>query len=680
VLARDRRTWLVVVPLVLVVAAAFFPALGNGFVIWDDDANFLNNPHYRGLGGPHWKWAWTTFRAGVYQPLGWLTVEAQYALFGMDPWGYHLTGVLEQAAVAVALYALTSALLIRCRPDVFLEHPWARAIGAGLATALFAVHPLRDEPVVWLSCQTYMPCAMFSLLTVLAYLRAVGSGPAPRWGWLAGSLLLFLAALLSKAPAVGLSAVLVILDVYPLRRLGGGPGRWIGPEARRVWLEKVPFVAISIVFMAIAVAARADVHTIVPLQKDGVASRVAQACYGTWFYLIKTAIPIDIAAFYPRPPRIDWFAPRFLASILATAAVTAGLIVLRHRWPGLLAAWLSYLVLLAPSSGLVRVSDYIAADRYSYIPTMGFVVLAAAALGRPWVSPGRARAQALATAGAALAALAALVPLTQAQCRSWRTTESLWSHALEHGGESGQAHNGVGMVLLRQGKLAEAEAHFLEAVRLDPGSPQVHTNLGLILDRRGDPTAAAAHYAEAIRLDPHAAQPHIDLGLNLERRGVLTEAAAHYDEAIRLDPDSYEAHIDLGSLLDRRGDHAGAAAHYAEAIRLDPDRGAAYNNLAMLLAACPDPRFRDGPRAVTYATRACELTKWVEPGCLDTLAAAQAEAGDFAAAIARQERAIGLLTDARQADDYRSRLALYRAGRPFRSPPPETTPAASTTP
>ena len=114
---------------------------------------------------------------------------------------------------------------------------------------------------------------------------------------------------------MGLPAVLVILDVYPLRRLGGGPGRWFGPAARRVWLEKVPFVAISLVFMAIAVAARADVHTIVPLEQDGIASRIAQACYGAWFYLVKTAIPMDIAAFYPLPGRIDWFAPPFLASI-----------------------------------------------------------------------------------------------------------------------------------------------------------------------------------------------------------------------------------------------------------------------------------------------------------------------------------------------------------------------------
>src|SRR5262245_46125255 len=141
--AQDRRIRLVAVVLVLLVAVAFFPALGNGFVDWDDELNFLENSQYRGLGWPQVRWAWSTFLMGVYQPLAWLLLEAQYVLFRLDARGYHLTSLLLHAANAVALYALTAALLVRCRPDPFLYHPWARASGAGLATALFVVHPLR---------------------------------------------------------------------------------------------------------------------------------------------------------------------------------------------------------------------------------------------------------------------------------------------------------------------------------------------------------------------------------------------------------------------------------------------------------------------------------------------------------------------------------------------------------
>ena len=198
------------------------------------------------------------------------------------------------------------------------------------------------------------------------------------------SFVLFAAANLSHAPAVTLPAVLLILDVYPLRRLGGGPGRWLGPAARRVWLEKVPFVALSLVFMGIAVTAKAEDRAIGVLGQDGALGRIAQACYATWFYLVKTVIPRDITAFYPRPRHVDWRAPPFLLSILATLAVSAGLWALRRRWPGLLAAWLSYLVILAPNSGLIPVGPQLAADRYSYMAMLGGVMVAAAGLGRSW--------------------------------------------------------------------------------------------------------------------------------------------------------------------------------------------------------------------------------------------------------------------------------------------------------
>jgi protein O-mannosyl-transferase len=560
---RDRRTWLVAVPLVLLVIVAFLPALRNGFVDWDDEANFLRNSQYRGLGWPQVRWAFTTFLLGVYQPLGWLLLEVQYVLFGLDPRGYHLASLLLHTANAVALFALTAALLVRCRPDPFLHDPWARALGAGLATALFAVHPLRVEAVAWVSAQSYLPCALFATLAVLAYLRGVDHGPAPRLGWLVGSWGLFAAALLCKAAAVALPAVLLILDVYPLRRLGGGPGRWLGPAARRVWLEKAPFVAIGLVFLGLAIVAKASVRTVIPLEHDGVAARLALACYTTWFYLVKTVIPLDIAAYYALPRPIDWFAPPFLPSIVATLAVSVGLFCLRRRWPGMLAAWLSYLVVLAPSSGLVRISEAVAADRYSYLALVGPVVLLAAGLGRAAAARPRAAGGVIGLTAIGLAPVLALVLLTREQCRIWHDSETLWAHALDHGGPSRTAHYGL------------ASARF------------------------------------------------------------------------------------------RRSEYGGAAAHYAEAIRINSAYAEAYNDLAMILAACPEPRYRDGPKAVAAATRACELTGWNQPAYLDTLAAGYAEAGDFATAAAWQEKAIGLVPDGVRKDDYRARLALYRAGKPY---------------
>ena len=299
--ARDWRTWLVVIPLAFFVIYAFIPILANGFVDRDDEQEFLYNPNFRGLGVAQVKWAWTSFWVGEYQPLAWLLFETQYVFSQLDPRGYHLTSLLLQVVDALVLYVLTIALLVRCRPDWCLESPWMCSLSAGMATALFAVHPLRVEPVAWASSQPYLPCILFSMLAVLAYLRAFPMDSSPRSGWLLGSLLLFVAANLFKVVAVSLPAVLLILDVYPLRRFPDETGRWFGASARRALLEKVPFVVTSLLFTGIAIAARPASQ--IPVDRQAASAGITRACYAVWFYIWKTVLPLDLIAVYPLPRR-----------------------------------------------------------------------------------------------------------------------------------------------------------------------------------------------------------------------------------------------------------------------------------------------------------------------------------------------------------------------------------------
>ncbi len=842
--ARDRRTWLVAIPLALIVIYAFTPALDNGFSPLDDGENFLDNPYFRGLGAAQVKWAWTTFWLGAYQPLAWMLLETQYAVWQLNPRGYHLISLLLQVANAVVLYFLTVALLVRCRTESCLESPWTCSLSAGLATALFAVHPLRVEAVAWASCQPYLPCILFSMLSVLAYLRAFWTSSSPRWGWLVGSFLLFVAALLFKAPAVSLPAVLLILDGYPLRRFEDGTGRWSGASARRALLEKVPFVLTSLVFMGLAIAAKPQSRF--PVQHDNVSVGIARACYGTGFYILKTVLPLDLTAFYPFPRDLNWLALPFSLSILATLAISAGLFLLRRRWPGLLAAWLSYLVILVPNSGIIWISNQLAADRYSYAATLGSVMLAAAGFCWLWRTATRwHRGGAIGIIAIGLGALLGLTAMARSQCRTWLDAETLWAHALAHGANSSdlahnnlgvelshqgkyeaamahfnealrldpgcdsahynignvlhlqkkfqeavahytealrlnpanyRAHNNVGNVLYAQGKHDAAAAHFTEALRLNPGYAEAHMNLGtilshrgkyeaaeahfaeaawlhpgddkarnnlgkvlytqgkdegavaqftealrlnpgfadahnnlaVVLDKQGKYEAAVAHFTEALRLNPNLADAHDNLGTILSSRGKYAEAETHYAEVARLRPGDEKAHNNLGKVLFKRGKYEAAAAHFTEALRLNPGSVDAHYNLglvfshlgkyeaaraefaeatrlqpgdprsynaaAMIMAACPAAKFRDGKKAVQFATRACELTKWKNPIILDTFAAAQAEAGDFDAAAKSQESAIELLTDKQQKDDYRSRLVLYQAKRPYRQVSPRIAP------
>ena len=497
--------------------------------------------------------------------------ETQYVFCQLDPRGYHLTSLLLQVANAVVLYVLTVALLVRCRTDSCLESPWTCSLSAGLATALFAVHPLRVEAVAWASCQPYLPCILFSMLSVLAYLRAFPTDSSPRWGWLVGSFLLFVAALLFKAVAVSLPAVLLILDVYPLRRFPDGTGRWFGASARRALLEKVPFVMMSLLFMGLAIAARPQSRF--PVEHYDASEGIAQACYAIWFYIVKTVLPLDLIALYPLPRELNWLALPYSLSILATLAMTAGLFLLRRRWPGLLAAWLSYLVILAPNSGIIRINDQIAADRYSYMAMLGSVMLAAAGFCRLWRMSSRWHpGAAIGIIAIGLGALLGLTAMTRNQCRTWLDSETLWAHALTHGANSSfLAHNNLGIVLYNQGKYEAAEAHFTEALRLNPGYADAHNNLGNVLYAQGKYEEAEAHFAEALRLNPGYADAHNNLGDRpltpgevRRRRRLISPRRCGSIPATPMPTTTW------ATVLARQGKYEEAEAHFTEALRLNP--------------------------------------------------------------------------------------------------------------
>ena len=431
-------------------------------------------------------------------------------------------------------------------------------LGRGAGDRLFAVHPLRVEVVAWATAQMYLPCILFSMLSVLAYLRAFGTSSSPRWGWLVGSFLLFVTALLFQALPVTLPAVLLILDVYPLRRFPDGAGRWFGARARRALLEKVPFVMTSLLFMGLAIAARPGSE--IPIDRQSTSAGIARACYAIWFYIWKTLLPLDLIAVYPLPRELNWLALPYSLCILATLAMTAGLFLLRRRWPGLLAAWLSYLVILAPNSGIIRIGDQIAADRYSYMAMLGSVMLAAAGFCRLWRMSSRWHPGAgIGIIAMGLGALLGLTALTRNQCRTWLNSETLWAHDLAHGGNSSFVpHHNFGLVLFNQGKYEAAEAHFTEALRLTPGKTDIQNNLGTALARQRKFAEAAAHFAEAVRLDPGFVKAHFNLGLVHAQQGNYKEAAVHYANAIRLQPGNVGAHFNLGNVLFRLGNYEAA--------------------------------------------------------------------------------------------------------------------------
>src|SRR5437867_6114169 len=488
--------WLAPLLVALLTLIAFLPALQDQFVNWDDKDNFLDNPHYRGLGWTHLRWLWTT-HLGHYIPLTWMTFGLDYLLWGMNPLGYHLTSLLLHAANAVVFFFVVRRLLTRALSSPS-ERGYALAVSSGVAALVFAIHPLRVESVAWVTERRDVLSGLFYLSAILLYLRACERGARGRgWYWL--SVAVFVGALLSKSMVVNLPVVLVILDVYPLRRLGGSIG-WRSEPARRVYVEKIPFVLLAAAASAIAVMAQSSVHAVASLAQLSVPGRVAISTYGLSFYLWKMVVPVNLSPVYElRPPVNPWATP-FLLSYGVVLALTAIALALRRRVPGLPAAWVAYIVVLLPVLGIFQSGPQIAADRYTYLAGLGWAILGGAGLLSCWRSSRRSTPGTPATwllTGIAFCVVVGLGVLTWSQAKVWRDSERLWAHTLAIDPNSPLAQNNFGYELYRQGKLAEAIEHYRQALRLKPDYALADANWGLALIHQGKLAEALEHLQQA---------------------------------------------------------------------------------------------------------------------------------------------------------------------------------------
>src|SRR5437870_2614993 len=569
-LTRRWVHWLVPVLIALVTFAAFLPALQNQFVNWDDHENFRDNPHYRGLAWTQLRWMWTTHR-GHYIPLTWMTLGLDYLLWGMNPLGYHLTSLLLHAANAVVFFFLVSRLLTLALPSPS-ERGHAVPVAAGFAALVFAIHPLRVESVVWVTERRDVLSGLFYLVTILVYLRACeGEERGRRWYSLAVAT--FVLALLSKSMVVNLPIVLLILDVYPLRRLGGAIGWWSEP-ARRVYVEKIPFVLLAAGASAIAVMAQSSVHAAASLAQLSLPGRLVVSAYGLSFYLGKTGVPVNLSPLYELSSTVDPWATPFILSYGVVVAITAIVLALRRPVPGLPAAWVAYVVVLLPVLGILQSGPQIAADRYTYLAGLGWASLAGAGLLSTW-----RRWPPFVLTGLAVVLLSGLGTLTWNQVEVWHDSEKLWTHALAIDPKTSMAQFGLGRVRADQGKPAEAIEHYRQALNIKPDYGAAHYNWGVVLGQQGKPAEAIEHYRLAVQMRPNSADAHNNWGALLGQQGRLADAIEHFQQALRLKPDFAEAHNNWGFALAQQGKRAEAIEHYRHALRLDPDNALAQSNL-----------------------------------------------------------------------------------------------------
>ncbi|HXG04520.1 MAG TPA: tetratricopeptide repeat protein [Candidatus Binatia bacterium] len=524
----------------------FAPSLWHGFVNWDDTANFVENRHYRGLGWVNIRWMATTFLMGQWIPLTWLTLGLDYVLWGMDPFGYHLTNILLHCATAVALYFLSRRLIALSIP--FREGD-ALTIAALASTLFFAIHPLRAESVAWVTERRDVLSGLFFVLALLGYLRARSGGPRSG-AWLLASLGCYLLAALAKSIVATLPVVLLLLDLYPLRRIK--PGDWRTRTGIRLVLEKAPYFAIALSTGLMAIWAQRSNNFLTSLDRLSVADRIIVAIYSVWFYFAKTVLPSSLSPLYELPARVELSEPRFLGSAVGTLVLSTIVLATGRRHPAVLVAWLAYLVILAPVNGLLHNGHQLTHDRYSYLSCLPLALMFGAGVGRV-LQAGRGNLLRPAVARAALvtaaAWLVALGILTAQQVGIWRDDDTLWRHALESDPACSICHINLGITLANQGLPGLAIGQFERALALRPDRVRTHGNIGTTLLQAGRPADALARFQKVLARYPDDNNTRNNVAVCLLQLGRRDEALAELRAILERDPRHVLARANLGVAL-----------------------------------------------------------------------------------------------------------------------------------
>jgi tetratricopeptide (TPR) repeat protein len=545
--AREALPWLLcgAALLAALVAVVYAPVLANGFV-WDDWSVVVGTRGLRPLTAEGLRWSFTALVQGHYHPATWLSFTVGERLLGDAPASAHAVNVALHALNAALFAVLGAELLAHARPE---WSPRARAAAALFAAALFALHPLRVESVAWATERRDVLSAAFLLGALAAYVvRSRARRPA---AWYAVSLALFALALLAKAQASA-AAVLLVLDVYPLARLPGGSARRKAAAFGRLVVEKVPFVALAAAAAVLALRAQAASGALLATAAHPVGARFAQAAYGLVFYL-RATFATAFRPLYERPVPLDWREARFALSIAAAALLAAGMVACRRRAPALAAAAAAYLLFLLPVSGFFQSGVQLVADRYSYLATLGFALVAAAAAVERWRTAAAAWHRP-ALAASCLALLAAWASLSHGQTRIWRDDETVWRHVLE-GGPSALASNNLGQMLAARGRYAEATTHLARALEVVPSYPRPWTALLALLEAGVVPVDTARAVAPALTASaerqPASVGAWYALGLARARAGDLPGASAAFERAQLLQPGHPGAAAGLAALRRR---------------------------------------------------------------------------------------------------------------------------------
>jgi len=529
----------------------------NPFINCDDDRYITENPYiHSGLNWATVKWALTSSgQAGFWHPLTWLSHALDISLFGFNPAGHHFVSLLFHCFNAVLVFLLLARVTKRFWPSF-------------IVAAVFAVHPLNVESVAWAAERKNVLSGFFFLATIGAY-----GWYAPKADWKRYSAVvgLFACALASKPMAVTLPFALLLLDYWPLNRIGKRDSsvETNSEQPSATWLvaEKLPLLAMSAAASVITVIAQKAAGATRSGPDFSFAIRLENAIVSYATYVWKLSYPTHLAPVYPHPG--DTLAAWQIGiSSVFLLAVTATVLVSRRSY--LIIGWFWFLGNLFPTIGLIQVGDQAMADRFAYIPQLGFLVMIVWGGAEIMDS---LKAGIIWRAVPAGVTLVALSLVTYHQIGYWHSNYDLWTHALSVTRNNFVAEDNMGGALILLGNEDEAHLHFAAASSINPKDPMSRVNLAAYDQTHNRLTDAVAEYKTVIQLtsEPHMqAQAYANLGAAEHRLGASDQARSDFEKSLRLNPDQFNAWLGKGLIADEQGRPAEAIAYLTRSVELRP--------------------------------------------------------------------------------------------------------------
>jgi protein O-mannosyl-transferase len=599
-IVKRRLGTFLLLGIVLITGWTFLPTLQNGFVDWDEKS-LVNNSAFRGLGWPELRWMFAGFQFGRYEPVTWLTFGLDHVVWWADPFGYHWTNLLLHAVNVTAVYLLALGLFSFGTSGDSQSSDEIKRLAAGLSALVFAVHPLRVEPVAWASARGQILASLFFLSSVLFYLQAVRTGQANRRGapWMTLSVLAYGLSLLSGMSGIALPGVLLVLDLYPLGRFAAS-GNWLSPEARRLYKEKTPYLLIALVAVAIAFIGAHEKSFGGETFGQSAVTEILRGVAAPVFQFWKAFVPFGLSPVYELR---GWV---LALTACASLAVSIWLYSIRKRWPALLSSWVCYLMLLwlVPNHGSFGVE--ILSDRRTYLSAVPWAVLIGAAAMRCWqayLKSGFRRWLLFAGIGGSAMILLGLGALTSAQTRVWRDTETLWKDAAAGSGAS-KAHYNLAALFETKGKYDEAIASYRQVVKIDPRRWDAHEKAALLLQKQDKIGEAVEHFRSAVKINPDATDARSNLAAGLVFRGEMIEAVQQFRRVLEVAPERNDTRVKLGTILAVQGRLGEATVLLQQAVENDPEDAKTLLKLGQVLAAQGDL-----DRAIPFLREAVRMQK-----------------------------------------------------------------------